>query len=442
MILLMTLASIIICNTSANLAAYESIDVVFTEEEAEMYRQWAAEAEEWRSRNEGSTDYYYEDPVFTEIASYGDPAGSEVLLLVSEGYFDGVGQRHMELWIRDILNDDADEVMVVETNFCSPENIRAYLLSRYNNSNLIGVILFGNIPSATVQFGDTFNHIPYPYISWDYFYSDLDGMWEDNVTGMVSWEDWPWYPPGDGRYDDFSGDLGPEIYCGRIMTGWIGNNPGYEVSISRDYIDKVHEWRMLQPPSIYNAMVYVDEWISSSEANVLKASVARAFSPTVLRHDNNTEDVDYRNNCLLDGNVLTMMSCHSNQSGHYWEQSGVPYNITTIEKLELTQTYSSFHFLITCSTLSLGNPVSIANWYTQYSSNGIATFACTKSMYGNTGLNYLLNELFDGIDNGQSIGDGYSAFFSAAANGGFSEEDKMNIFGVCLIGDPTVVPIP
>ena len=86
----------------------------------------------------------------------------------------------------------------------------------------------------------------------DYFYMDLDGVWEDNWIGY----------PGigtagqDSVYDGWSGDLFPEIYTGRIVTSVLPLGDEYE--LIEAYLTRLHEWRVNGDPAP-NALCYVDD---------------------------------------------------------------------------------------------------------------------------------------------------------------------------------------
>ncbi|MCK4427940.1 MAG: hypothetical protein KAW16_05615, partial [candidate division Zixibacteria bacterium] len=123
------------------------------------------------------------------------------------------------------LQAEGYTVSVTQVTTETPEDIRAILWSEYP-SDLVGVILVGEVPAAWVELF-TMSHYYRSHFPTDYFYMDLDGTWNDNDA--------------DGFYDNMSGNMEPEIWAGRITPSFCIF--GDEVQLLNQYFVKNHAYR-------------------------------------------------------------------------------------------------------------------------------------------------------------------------------------------------------
>jgi hypothetical protein len=138
----------------------------------------------------------------------------------------------------------------------SPESLKA-LIQEYYNTGLSGVVLVGRLPAAWFEVPN--DHYwwegGYGYANWtcDLFFMDLDGKWEDRDEN--------------GIYDihtDGPGDLGPEIFIGRIDASTMGTY-GSEVELLARYLDKDHVYWAGELEFLNYGLIYIDhDWANTS----------------------------------------------------------------------------------------------------------------------------------------------------------------------------------
>ena len=123
----------------------------------------------------------------------------------------------------DIISDLDTEIFIFSKDWDDPGEIRDIILDKYNNDNLKGSILIGNIPYVT--YGDTIS---------DFYYMDLDADVDNCYKNeMVDRSCLGTYPKG-GVYPYI------EIWSGRIKP----TKPGEEgIEQIRDYLNRNHEYR-------------------------------------------------------------------------------------------------------------------------------------------------------------------------------------------------------
>ena len=127
-------------------------------------------------------EYRASQPEFADLRVtpvYGVSRGSDVMIVMEEFMSDSLDGTIFDQWIADI-ESEGNTVSAVEITYAYPTEIRAWFQELYADG-LKGVILVGDIPapwSCTVD--DSKSNETFPS---DYFYMDLDGVWEDNWIG-------------------------------------------------------------------------------------------------------------------------------------------------------------------------------------------------------------------------------------------------------------------
>jgi hypothetical protein len=173
------------------------------------------------------------------------------------------------------------------------EDIKSWVQARYSaGSN--GILFIGDVTAAWAEVsGDVFPS--------DLFYMDLDGTWQDNDA--------------DGIYEIHeagSGDMGPEVYVGRIYTSTL--NYESEANMVNDYFTKVHAYRIGELTQPWRGLEYVEEdWFD------MDVNLDLIYGTNVTRHDYGyfTTAEDYLNQMDL-GQHFVQVCVHSYSGGHYF----------------------------------------------------------------------------------------------------------------------------
>ncbi len=370
-------------------------------------------------------EYRQEKPVFTDLRVMpvtGEVRGTEFLVIMEENMSDSLDSDLVNQWVADIQNE-GNTTAVVEITYADPVAIRSWLSGLYADG-LKGVVFVGDIPapwSCTTGDKDGKSNETFPS---DYFYMDLDGVWEDNWIGY----------PGigtagqDSIYDGWSGDLFPEIYAGRITTSVI--LLGDEYDLIDAYLLRLHEWRLNGDPSP-RALCYVDDdW--ADWGNLYRSAMLNLYNDVELvKQKDSTNGTDYRQNRLQEGYTWISPFVHSSPTGHYWS----PGPVTTSGHIWHDKPPTRFYNLFSCSNCRFTQNWCMGCTYAFGTDKGLAAVGSTKS-----GAMLQFAQFYSPLGNGNSLGEAYKAWWNYIISGGFSQSEQYWHLGMVLLGDPTIMP--
>ncbi|MDD5506598.1 MAG: C25 family cysteine peptidase, partial [Candidatus Omnitrophica bacterium] len=171
---------------------------------------------------------------FNEEYSSKGGADKIAILLTESFYFEICKRAEWLQYITDLESENFN-VSVFTINISMPDNSNPTEIRRFLASmrGLKGAILIGDIPSACYE-TELHGHHAFPT---DLFYADFNGTWNDSDA--------------DGVYDSHTGDIGPEIWIGRLPVNKLG---GYSASGRLvEYLAKNHAYRIGQISGIDHA---------------------------------------------------------------------------------------------------------------------------------------------------------------------------------------------
>ena len=169
----------------------------------------------------------------------------KILIIVDSSIYEQL-RDEVERYAFDIYSAFGCAIVMERVSGGNPIDVKNLILTY--KTNLSGVVLIGDIPAARFEIED--DHYKYGHRAWpcDLYYTDLDGSWGDSN--------------GNGIYDTHTGNIGPEIYLGRISTKNMGTLVSEKEGLVR-YFDKNHDfWCGLTTVNRKSALTYVDkDWI-------------------------------------------------------------------------------------------------------------------------------------------------------------------------------------
>ncbi len=353
---------------------------------------------------------------FTSIAG---SDGADFILIFEEGLTDSLEAGLLDQWTTDIASQGLS-TEVVEVTYSTPEELKAFITEKYNDG-LVGAVLVGNLPAPWSALSDVAGKSSESFPS-DYFYMDLDGIWEDNWIGAV--------PGSDGIYDTFYGTLIPEIFVGRIKVDNL-TAVGDPTEILNDYLQRNHEWRLNGDPEPLNALCYVDDdWIPW--ASEYRVSMQYLYPNTELvSNAAATNGTDYLENRLPENYVWISPFVHSNSASHYWS----PGPTTDWHELVPALPQAHFYNLFACSNARFTTVHCMGAVYAFCTATGLASVGSTKS-----GAMLFFTSFYSPLGNRGSLGEAYSDWWDYIAQGGLSPSELSWHLGMVLLGDPTLVP--
>lgn len=359
----------------------------------------------------------------TQIAKTGT-RGTEFMLIFEVGITDSLGTELLNQWMDDIANQGLS-VEAVEVTYSTHVEMKDYLTDLWE-SGLEGAVLVGDLPAAWGAMGQQFTDSDETFPS-DYYYMDLDGIWEDNWVGYP----YEGIPGADGVFDTWSGNLEPEIYVGRIKLDNLTAYFPEPMELLRDYLERNHQWRLNGDPEPLTALCYVDDdW--SYWGGGYQGAMEYLYPDVVLVSQvDSTNGTDYLNNRLPDNYVWISPYVHSGPTVHQWSPGPSTYWNQIVPALP----QAHFYNLFACSNARFTSQRNMGAVYTFCTDTGLGTIGSTKS---GSMLQFTMFYLPLGI--GGSLGEAYQEWWDYIAINGLSFDEKAWHLGMVLLGDPTLIP--
>jgi len=315
------------------------------------------------------------------------------------------------------LENDGFSVKFPQDFGNSAEAIREFLQTEAETHEIAGVLLVGKIPYATyiTKIGD-YNYT-YPL---DLYYMDLDGNWTDSN--------------GDGVYDghnDGDGDLGPEIWVGRLYASTM---PCDEEELLINYFDKNHRFRTGELTLPRRALAYIDDdllYLTDSVNSSLRLIYGN--ETTLVTDPATTNAVDYKNrlNDTL-GYEWLHLEVHGNFQKHCFKSPDGSITEIFSSEIRSIDPHAFFYNILACDSADftcrnlttdyIGGSYIFANTY------GLLLVSSTKP---GAMRNYF--DFYEPISEGKCIGQAFKEWFEK--NG---ELSRIFYYGLTILGDPTL----
>ena len=314
------------------------------------------------------------------------------------------------------LESDGFSVEISQNFGNNAEAIREFLQTEAETHEIAGVLLVGKVPYATyiTRIGG-YNYI-YP---WDLYYMDLDGNWTDS--------------DGDGIYDRHSsgdGDLGPEIWTGRLYASTM---TGDEEELLINYFDKNHHFRTGELILPRRALAYIDDDFLYHIDSVNSSLRLIYGNETTLVIDPETTNATHYKNMLNDtlGYEWLHLEAHGNFQKHCFNTSKGWTEIFSSE-IRSIDPHAFFYNVMACDSADF----TCRNITTDYI-GGSYIFADTYGLLAvsSTKPGAMSNypDFYKPISEGKCIGQAFKEWFEK--NG---ELNRIFYYGLTILGDPTL----
>jgi len=358
----------------------------------------------------------------TRVAG-GERDSSELVIILEEGLSDSLEPGLLDQWMGDIEMQDLS-VSAVEVSYSTPEDLRDYLAGLYDEG-LQGAVLVGNVTAAWCAMDNAFLDEGEMFPA-DYFFMDLDGTWEDLWVGYPSQGN----PGTDGKYDTISGELGPEIYVGRIKLDNM-TSLGDPTEMLNAYLERNHEWRTLGDPEPLYALCYVDDdW--ASWGSTYQNSMQFLYAGTILvNHPDSTNGTDYLEERLPGTWAWISPYVHSSPLGHFWS----PGPTTMWNQILPAEPQARFYNLFACSNCRFTTPRCMGLVYALCTDTGLAAVGSSK-----TGSMLQFRQFYEPLGGRYSLGEALEMWWEWIASNGITPYERSWHLGMALLGDPTLVP--
>jgi hypothetical protein len=305
------------------------------------------------------------------------------------------------------LQADGYTVALTKSWNQTPEQIRTILQSEYASSGLVGIILVGDVPAAWMETSSsTSSYIS--YFPTDYFYMDLDGTWSDRDA--------------DGFYDNFRGDLEPEVWSGRISPSACLF--GDEITLLNRYFNKNHDYRTGNLSLPDRALGYFElNWYPQ-----MQTYMNGVYGDVTIYADENQTTAYHYKETLGQGYEWVHLLAHSSPWGSTFFLEDETYGGGSLFSHEMPplNPRASFVLLNACSNAKYTETNNLGQSYLFGSDHVVAIIGETRIMYGND-----FEELYLGLSNGKSLGESFLDWIWWNYEG---------FWGCHIFGDPTLKP--
>ncbi len=341
-------------------------------------------------------------------------AGGEIAIIVNSGILSSI-QTSLDQYQLDIAAEGFTSTIYSMTGG-TPDSLRTFLQSLYATS-LTGALLIGDLPVAWYE-ADCWDPVDHEQFPTDLFYMDLDGNWDDMDV--------------DGQYDYHTGDLGPEIYVGRLTASPLTYNSANEISLLENYFDKIHRYRTGQLIFEDRGLAYIDDdWSNSGWQNDL----GRAYDSVVAVYDDYTTTASNYQSHFPASYEYVLLCAHSSPNLHQFLTPSSNYSTMWYNTIVDYQPNVGFYNLFNCSGSRFTTENYLGGWYIFQDSRGLGSVGSTK-----TGSMLSFDYYYNSWAAGNSFGKAFLDWFEQVSSDGFADWEICWFYGMTLCGDPTLTP--
>jgi hypothetical protein len=332
-------------------------------------------------------------------------------------------------FVTDLTNDGwtvSVDTMSMSADPFAPETLRNFLISEYNNGS-VGAVFIGDLPIAWFQMMEVFYGSPPSYTEFpiDLFYMDMDGVWQDNYEeqggNMVS--------GSDSIYDTHSGDMGTEIFVGRLPAGTCGNDS----ALIHDYLQRNHNYRTGSLSLSQEALFYNDDdWTywTTEWAGQLGAVYD---SILIVDHPETTTATDWRARLPVSHEWVAVF-VHSSPGAHAFKyNSGGSWSWFYSYEIPGINPVANFYNLFACSNARYTESQNCGAMYTFRSEYGLGALGSTK-----TGSMLEFQYFYNPLSQGKCIGEAFADWFTVMGNA-WGDTSRSWFYGMSFIGDACLV---
>jgi hypothetical protein len=307
------------------------------------------------------------------------------------------------------------------------DELRTHLNQRYNTQGLSGTVFIGHLPVGSV-YTVAGGGISAEFHPCDLYFTDLDGSWTNSgAHGILP-----------DTHTDGNGDVGPEIWMGRLTT-WnlIYLQPGRtEASLLNDYFDKNHAYRTGSLTTPRTGLAYTDDdWDHVARAAALSLAVSGSvndvWNDPAIPGDQTTA-ANYESRLANESYEQILLSAHSSSLSHTIGGSS-----TNNSELAALDPQSLFYNLFSCSAAKYTDFGYIAGEYVFGEGKGLVAVGTAKTggMMSDT-----MSDYYGPLGAGETFGDAMQNWWNTAVDPtGHTDIEKAWYYGMTTIGDPLLV---
>lgn len=344
-------------------------------------------------------------PSFGTIdAPHGDRGDSDILVFVSSSVATPLADRLARF--QSDLESEGFDVTMEEVSGGTAADLRNRIRS---HTGVGGVIMIGWLPAAWYEMDEWSG--PHEEFPLDLYFMDTDGSWGD--------------ADGDGMYDSHTGDVGAEIWVGRIDAHAV--EFGGEIQMLADFLDKNHFYRTGAMSVPARALAFNDDdWIFYDDCGLT------SIYPTVdvYNDENQTTAAWYRDRLAYGYEFVHLMS-HSSPWGHTFKTTSGYSGTVMAPEIAQINPRTVFIQLFACSNCRWTEPNCLGNWYLFGEDYCQLAIGSTK-----TGSMLDFEVFYEPMGDGVIPGEAFEDWMNQVGI-----YDEAWHYGCVLLGDPTIRPM-
>jgi len=353
-------------------------------------------------------------------------SNSTYLIIVEESLVEPLYNEIEQLY-EDYENEGYSPI-VISYNGNSASQLREEIIAYYLDSDIIGLLLVGDLPSAWFELFEDWNHndtqdsdedfVDFPC---DLYFADVDGIWDDLDNN--------------GIYDSHTGDMQPELKIGRIKADNLTLTDQDEIELLRSYFSRNHLYRTNQLQPSDAALLYLDDdWQATADTNTGHLRILYN-TITVVNDPNSTTAYNYLNQHLNQPYEFIQLHAHSSSQNHSFFQNGHTETdvVSNLQIAELNP-QCMFYNLFCCSAGNFEADNCLASTYLLSNDYGLGVITSSKS-----GGMLFFNHMYSHLAQDESFGSAFKSWWIRHVDTGEEVQFKRTWFyGMMLMGDPTL----
>lgn len=289
----------------------------------------------------------------------------------------------------------------------TPREVRQYIRSK----RPVGAFLVGAI--AVPWYEHEGSQFP-----CDLYYMDTNGTWSN--------------PNGDGKFDNHSGDLDPEIWIGRLYTP---TEHGNDVNLINDYFSRNHRFRLGQLGHAFSALAYVDDdWQGFDDC-----AFDEVFPTSrITKYTNpDTTDSDLYKAEINSLRSWAQLCAHSWTGGHAFSVSTGKEYIHSAYFRDTNPPNAHFYNLFCCGPGKFTTADYLGGWYIFDREGGGTNHGMAAIASGKSGSMLFFEDFYRPMKSGKSIGEAYLSWWKDRGPE-HDDGERYWFYGLALLGDPTL----
>lgn len=345
----------------------------------------------------------------------------KVLIIVKSNLYESLSEE-IQRYAYDIHYVYGCNVIMEQVDGETYQDIKNLIVSHQNN--LDGCVFFGDIAPAFYEAYDVINHNNLSTWPCDFYYMDLYGsIWQDVNH--------------DNILDNYSGNMKPEIFVGRISTANMGSLIS-ETEGMRYFLEKNHKfWIGHMQVNKGLGLAYTNQdWQDYNAFNYNISSLYGNGNYENYRPNNLATfgKTDYLNRINIEKYEFVQLACHSSC---YYHSS---FNGSTIYGHEIfSNGVKSLGFNLYCcsacrwTSANNNNGFLAGDYIYSPNSDALAVVGSTK-----VGSMYPFSAFYNSLGQGNTIGQALVDWWQNRTPYVNSSEELCWNFGLTIIGDPLV----